>query len=259
MKIAILGAGAYGTALGGILAESGYDLDYYDTRIERERLSSVVSGAKYIILCVPSSAAPHVLPHLPKDTPLIVATKGILSDAIFAEFKDWMVLSGPGYAADIKKHKVTHLTTTDSQVKDLFTTDYLDFDLTPDRRGVLMCGALKNIYAILAGSLDLQPVSREHRQFLKSAALEMAAILSANDANPNTVNCYCGKDDLKLTCALPSRNYEFGQQLRQDPHATPAKTVEGYSALKRIHRGEIKVPADLPLIHRIIRESKQWG
>ena len=67
MKIAILGAGAFGTALGGILADKGYDIDYYDTRIEKERLSDVVADAKYIVLCVPSKAAPYVLPYVPKD------------------------------------------------------------------------------------------------------------------------------------------------------------------------------------------------
>ena len=36
MKIAILGAGAFGTALGGILADKGYDIDYYDSRVETE-------------------------------------------------------------------------------------------------------------------------------------------------------------------------------------------------------------------------------
>ena len=36
MKIAILGAGAFGTALGGILADNGYDIDYYDPKIEKE-------------------------------------------------------------------------------------------------------------------------------------------------------------------------------------------------------------------------------
>ena len=30
MKIAVLGAGAFGTALGGILADNGYDVDFYD-------------------------------------------------------------------------------------------------------------------------------------------------------------------------------------------------------------------------------------
>ena len=42
MKIAILGAGAFGTALGGILANKGLDIDYYDSKFEREKLSDVL-------------------------------------------------------------------------------------------------------------------------------------------------------------------------------------------------------------------------
>lgn len=143
MKIAVLGAGAFGTALGGILADKGYDIDYYDSKLEREKLSDVLADAKYIVLCVPSKAAPYLLPYLPKNKPLIVATKGILSDKVFADFKDFMVLSGPGFADDIKAAKDTKLTATDDRIIELFSTDYLTFDKTNDKRGVLMCGALK--------------------------------------------------------------------------------------------------------------------
>ena len=241
MKIAILGAGAFGTALGGILADKGYDIDYYDSRVEREKLSDVVAKAKYIILCVPSKAVPYVLPYLPKNQPLIVATKGILSDKVFASFKDYMVLSGPGFAADIKAGKKTTLTATDLRVVNLFGNSYMSFDVTEDKRGVLMCGALKNVYAILAGLLDLKPGTEAHKEFLKEVAEEMQALLLANGADPNTVNLVCGKGDLKLTCDYPSRNYEFGQILREKPDYKPENTVEGLSALKRIQRGEIVI------------------
>ena len=68
MKIAVLGAGAFGTALGGILADKGYDIDYYDSRLEREKLSDVLADAKYIVLCVPSKAAPYLLPYDKRNT-----------------------------------------------------------------------------------------------------------------------------------------------------------------------------------------------
>ena len=98
MKIAILGAGAFGMALGGILASKGYDTDYYDAKIERERLSDVVYGAEYILIAVPSEVIAYILPHLPSNIPLIIATKGILSDAVFANFSDYMILSEIGRA-----------------------------------------------------------------------------------------------------------------------------------------------------------------
>ena len=258
MKIAILGAGAFGTALGGILANKGYDIDYYDSKLEREKLSDVVGGAKYIVLAVPSKAAPYVIPYLPKNVPLAVATKGFLDDHNFLEFKDYMVLSGPGFAADIKARKETHLTATDERVRDLLETDYLDFDLTHDKKGVLMCGALKNIYAIYAGYLKLVPKTAIHEKFLTEVAEEMKALLSANGASSQTVELACGVGDLRLTCDFPSRNYEFGGILRNDKNAAPEKTVEGITALSKVKRGEIKVPESAQKLRALIGLSDGW-
>ena len=256
MKIAILGAGAFGTALGGILADKGYDIDYYDSKLEKERLSDVLSKVKYIVLAVPSSAAPHLLPYLPKNAPLIVATKGFLDTHNFDDFTDYMVLSGPGFAVDIKAGKETHLTATDERVVELFTTEFLSFDFTSDKKGVLMCGALKNIYALYAGILGLKPGTAKHEQYLTEVAEEMRALLKANGADPRTVDLACGVGDLRLTCGLPSRNYEFGLILREDPHALPQKTVEGITALLKVKRGEIEVPETCVKLLTLIETSK---
>lgn len=254
MKIAIIGAGAFGTALGGILADKAFDIDYYDTRIEQERLSDVIKGAKYIILCVPSKSVPFVLPYLPKSIPLIIATKGILSSKGFKGFKDYMVLSGPGFADDIKQGKQTKLTATDKRVIDLFVTDYLTFDSTDDKNGVLMCGALKNVYAIEAGRRNLKRDSKDWNKYIEDVCEEMKLILKLNDANSKTVDLVCGIGDLKLTCDYPSRNYEFGDRLSKNPNYQPEKTVEGLSALKRIMRREISIPEECVIMKSIMKE-----
>lgn len=256
MKIAILGAGAFGTALGGILVDKAFDIDYYDTRIEQERLSDVISGADYILLAVPSKAVPYVLPYLPKNRPLIVATKGILSCHTFKDFKDFMVLSGPGFADDIKAGKQTKLTASDKRIIELFTTDYLSFDYSDDNNGILMCGALKNVYAIEAGLRNLRRETKEWHQYIDNVCAEMKSILKANEANPKTVDLVCGIGDLKLTCGYPSRNYEFGDKKRQNSRYQPEKTVEGLSALKRIMRHEIVIPETCTIMNRIIEEFK---
>ena len=259
MKIAILGAGAFGTALGGILADKGYDIDYYDSKIEKENLSQVLEGARYIVLAVPSMAAPYLLPYLPKDIPLIVATKGFLDAHNFKDFSDYMVLSGPGFAADIKDGKKALLTATDPRIVELFETDFLTFDKTSDNEGVLMCGALKNVYAIYAGLLNLQPETPEHERYLTEVAEEMRALLSSNNADARTVDLACGIGDLRLTCALPSRNYEFGQILRENPKAKPEKTVEGLTALSKIKRGEINVSDKATKLKELIKISDDWS
>lgn len=252
MKIALMGAGAFGTALGGVLASKGYDVDYYDSKLEQERLSDVLDRAKYVVLCVPSKSVPHLLPYLPKDVPLVVATKGLLTTRYFEGFTDYMALSGPGFAEDIKSGQNTLLTATDKRIVELFETDYLKFDMTDDCLGVLMCGALKNVYAITAGVLGLEKESLDWREYVVTAANEMRALLTANGAKATTVDLACGIGDLELTCALPSRNYEFGLMLRDDPEARPAKTVEGITALGKIKRGEIVVPVTARIMHKMM-------
>lgn len=256
MKIAILGAGVFGTALGGVLADNGYDIDYYDINFEKERLAGVVKSAEYILLCIPSESVPYVLPHLPTDLSLIVATKGILTDKIFDRFDDWMVLSGPGYAADIKQNKPTHLTATDERAVQLFATDYLDFDQTTDKKGVLMCGALKNVYALGAGLKNLQSGTEPYEQYLANAADEMRALLLVNGANPETVDLNCGMADLRLTCSPSSRNYRYGQALRKSKKTSPSETIEGLTTLRRLKRGEIVLLNNLKILEGISDEIK---
>ena len=167
------------------------------------------------------------------------------------EFNDWMVLSGPGFADDIKAGKRTVLSVTDSRIAELFKANHMEFELTDDARGVLMCGALKNVYAILAGLWGLVRETREWLQFIDGASAEMRRLLDVNGADAKTVDLACGIGDLKLTCGYPSRNYEFGDLLRQNPKYEAEKTVEGLSALKRIERGEIELPEGLKLLEEV--------
>lgn len=252
MKIAMIGAGAFGRALGGVLAENGYAVEYYDPLLEKP-LAEVLDKAERMVLCAPSVAVEAILPELPLDRPLIVATKGILGEGVFAEFVDMMVLSGPGFAQDIAAHQPTMLTATDERVVEMLTTGYLTFDYTCDAQGVLLCGALKNVYALLAGYLGLERESAAWERFITEVAEEMQALLSANRGDSATVQLACGVGDLRLTCGLPSRNYEFGQMLREDAQARPDKTVEGWSALMKIREGALVVPEAAVKLRSLIK------
>ena len=254
MKIAILGAGVYGTALGGVLAGNGYDIDYYDPLKEKERLKDVLVGAKAVVLVVPSATAVKLLPHIPKDIFLVVATKGFLSEAPFVEFKKWGVLSGAGFAKDFNSGKELCLTATDEKIMEIFRTQHLKFDFTTDKLGVLMCGALKNVYALLAGKLGLKPGTKKMQDFLLAASNEIGVILKQNGANIRTLRLSCGVRDLILTCSPNSRNYSYGLELLLSPSKQPSSTVEGLAALQRIKRGEIIVPDSARLLKKLLEE-----
>ena len=259
MKVTIIGAGAYGTALGGLVAGNGYDVDYYDPKREPERLNSATSGAKVIILCAPSESATHLLSHLPKDIPLIVATKGFLSDKPFAEFKEWAVVSGPGFADEIKAGKDAWLTITSKWVADCLKASQMHFEVMSDKKAVLMCGALKNVYAILAGKSGLEPHTRAMRDFIKFTSNEMREILRANGANERAVDSPCGIKDLTLTCSNGSRNFGFGRELYRHRRSNSDVTVEGVSTLKRIKNGAIIVPGSAHYLHALLLEYSIWG
>lgn len=257
MRVAMLGAGAYGQVLGDVLIENGHEVSYYDTKFDRS-LSDVLNGAEVMVLCVPSHVAPELIAILPSDLPLIVTTKGFLGADIFARFTNVSVLSGPGFAKDIAEHKETLLTATSDLVVKLFSNSYINFDHSDDIKGVLMCGALKNIYAIEAGRRGFIPGSAEMTQYIEIAADEMALILKANGANPDTMKLACGIGDLILTCSPDSRNFEFGVEVAHDSSFKSAKTVEGVSALKRVRNGEIVVPETAIVMQSLIERSKEW-
>lgn len=258
-KIAIMGAGAYGTALGQILTENNYEVSYYDPFLNDTSLDKVLDGAEMILLAVPSVGVQNSLSELPRNLPMIVATKGILSEKIFDDFGDVMVLSGPGFASDIKAHKDTLLTASDKRIIEMFGTNYLKFDFSNDIKGILMCGALKNAYAILAGILDLKAGTEEHEKFLSEVAEEMKEVLEFNGAKGETVELSCGKGDLRLTCNEPSRNYGFGKKVRLDPNYHTDETVEGIVVLQKIRDGAIKIPNSAKYLHDLIRRSKTWS
>ena len=252
MKIGVIGAGAFGTALGDILKNNGHEIIYYDPAITDKFINDLLWDVEMVLLVAPSFAVPSIVPELQTGVPLIVATKGLLSDGLFAGFDDLMAISGPGFAHDIKAKKDTYLTITDERLAKLFQADYLHFDRTKDVKGVLMCGALKNVYAIRAGYLKLQAGTAEWDKYIADVTKEMEVILFANGAMRDTVNHFCGRDDLKLTCNLPSRNYEYWLKLSDNPEYKPEKTVEGLSALKRIVDGEITVPDEAVILKEII-------
>ena len=256
MKITILGAGAYGTALGDILIKRGNNVSYYDPAKSYNDFDLATKDADYIIIALPSDAV-GAISCLPEETPIILASKGFFDDKLFKSFHDFMVLSGPGFAAEIKANKRTALTVTDKRVRELFGEDHFDYDETDDTKGVLMCGSLKNVYAILAGYYNLKVGTNEYNSFIIEALDEMQAILFANGANPNTVKLYCGEADLRLTCDSPSRNFQFGQRLRLDHKAKPSETVEGFTALLHIVDGEINLPENLKHLNKIMEII--WG
>ena len=258
MKVAILGAGVFGTAIGSIVAANGFDVDYYDPLKLRGRLADVIDSAEAIILCVPSSTASHLLPHLPSDKLLIVATKGFITSDPFERFENWEVISGPGFASDIEEGKDVRFTLTSKKISKYFKSPNVDFDYTDDKVGVLLCGALKNVYAMMMGYLGIKPGSRSWQNLIDIFADETRDILDCNLARSETFDLHCGLEDLKLTAGPGSRNYEFGFNFLRNRDYSAAMTVEGIETIRRIKREDIIMPEDARLLKLFLFGAVEW-
>jgi glycerol-3-phosphate dehydrogenase (NAD(P)+) len=145
-KIAVIGAGAWGTALARLLAEKGNEVSlwFFDKKILAaakrsgenpflkgfsvkgiklsDDLKAVVSGAEIVVLANPAQSNREILkklkPYLGAKTKLLVVSKGIelktfalMSDVIKQTapkyFKTAGFLSGPSFASELAEKKIT--------------------------------------------------------------------------------------------------------------------------------------------------------
>jgi len=146
MRCAVVGAGAWGTALAGLLRRNGHDVAIWAYEpdvarsIEQNRenfrflkgqtlpagirastdLASVVAESQLVVFATPSTVlrevASSAAPRIASDTPVVVATKGLetktfalMTDVVASEIPGSRVvaLSGPSFAAEVVRCQPT--------------------------------------------------------------------------------------------------------------------------------------------------------
>ena len=241
MNITVLGAGAFGKALGKVLVDNKHTVVYYDPFLYPDfTLEAALYNAEAVLVAVPSNALPELIKNYPqqaKELPTVIATKGLTSLDIFDGFPKLSVISGPAFANEIMENKGATLTASDPFVLGIFQNGQIFIELCDDIKGILLCGSLKNIYAIGAGYHSAS--ENEVAAFITRAHNETIRFLNDHDADGETANYACGLGDLILTCTSEtSRNFTCGQRLKKGERLQAIldelKTVEGVSAIKEI-------------------------
>ena len=264
MNITIIGAGAFGTALASILEENDHSISFFDPfKFPEVSLSGALENSDAIVFSAPSKTAKETIEKLPKSVrnlPFINASKGFLSLEDFKSLKKFSIISGPSFSKDIKNKVQTTLTATNYFTKDLFETPWLRIEISHDELGILLCGTLKNIFAIYSGSKNIKPGTKEFRDFLTESIHEFKAILKANGCNPETAKLACGFKDLALTASSTrSRNYRFGRSLAEGSALASSekpKTIEGLSALKSLTSSGLTIPENIPILEETLSLCK---
>jgi glycerol-3-phosphate dehydrogenase (NAD(P)+) len=197
-------------------------------------LLSSVEDCDCVIFAVPSSAfrktAQRIAGCLSKKTSIISTAKGIESETFLLPSQvlqqelphcEIGVISGPNIAREIADGQITATVVASentkfcAQVQDLLVSSNFRVYTNYDKFGVELAGALKNIYAIVAGITDALGVGQNTKGVMLTRSLaEMNRFAVELGANPMTFLGLSGIGDLFVTCTSPlSRNFRIGSSL----------------------------------------------
>lgn len=193
MKVAILGAGAWGTALGVVLASKGIPVALWARRKEQAEAlrearenraylpgvplpaylyptadpEEALAGAELAVLAIPTKGLEEALKGLPKAPWYLSTAKGfffregaLLTPAELVEAltgREVAVLSGPNHAEEVARFLPTASVAAGPRaegVQALFAGPTFRVYTSRDRRGVELGGGMKNVLALAAGMVD---------------------------------------------------------------------------------------------------------
>lgn len=248
-------------------------------------LEHALKGSRIVFFVVPSSFMSAIVARaqhfITPKTILVDVSKGFgeeyLQNKNFRTpvdriLKRMVAISGPAIAIDLARGGFTAMniaaTNTSSirVVRNVLETDFLKLVVCVDVRGVKLCGALKNVYAILLGVCDGMKFPMNTKAFFLTKALEeMGCLVGRLGGNKNTVYSLAGLGDLVGTglCAT-SRNRRFGEFLvcaasKAEAESQVGQVVEGVKASKILCALAKKYRIDMPLaqlVYDIVWRSK---
>ena len=244
-RIAILGQGAWGTALGASLRGAGAAVAFW----RRGDGAGPLDGADLVIAAVPAQATRAVLTELgdaiPLDAPLVLTAKGLEKGTLLRQSQiaaeiapghPVAVLSGPSFAADLTRGLPTAVTLATeaaeaeaAALQQRLATPSLRPYLSEDLVGVEIGGALKNVIAIACGAAIGAGFGESARAALMARGFaELSRLAIASGARPETAGGLSGLGDLALTCTSEqSRNFRYGVSLGRLGRAPEKGTYEG--------------------------------
>jgi glycerol-3-phosphate dehydrogenase (NAD(P)+) len=278
MKVAVIGAGAWGSTLAGLAKDNGHQVSVW-SRQSSDRLETVIDGAAIVLSAISMKGVRSVIASLKSrslapDTILITATKGLDPesgtevDLPLLPSQLWQaafpthavtILSGPNLSKEIQ-HGLPAASVVASanlaaaeQVQTVLSSSRFRIYTNSDPLGVELGGALKNVIAIAVGACDgLQLGTNAKAALVTRGLAEMIRIGAYWGANAETFYGLSGLGDLLATCNSPlSRNYQVGYGLAQgnllkDVLSQLEGTAEGVNTthvlVKLAHQQDISVP-----------------
>ena len=250
-KVAVLGAGAWGTAIAGVLADrlevalwarnpAQAEAMARERRNERylpgvdipaavaitSDLPTALAQARLVLAATPVAGLRKLAEEIPADCPLVWLCKGFeegsgrLPHEIVSQERSG-ALSGPSFAAEVARGLPCALTLASRdadfarEAATLLHGGRMRVYYSADLTGVEIGGAVKNVMAIAAGISDGLGLGLNARAALITRGLaEIARLGTALGGSPETFFGLAGAGDLILTATGDlSRNRRVGLEL----------------------------------------------
>lgn len=282
MKVGVIGAGAWGTALAITVARGGADVilwsydgmhkDFDDVELPSNIQITADMNDMHNMdtwLVVTPGAFFRETMRKARDSyngqPVIICTKGaesttgqFMSEILQTELPecvDFGVLSGPQFAAEVARGVPTGSTLAGNDVAIVAGQGALNklyLEVSDDIIGTQVCGVGKNAVALICGYNSVKCGENERAMIFTRAWNEVMAIGMAMGGKMRTFLGLCGIGDLFLSAtSATSRNFAGGMAIANG--TPPQGTVEGIYALG----GLIARARDLGIDTPILKEMQK--
>jgi glycerol-3-phosphate dehydrogenase (NAD(P)+) len=243
--------------------------------VATQDMKVAVEDSELIFVAVPSAYFRIVVKDMQQwsraDVMLVSTTKGIEADS-FKLMSQILreevpaarigVMSGPNLAKEIAAKNLTgtviaseHVSVRET-VQRVLKSEYFRVYTNDDMFGVELGGALKNIYAIIAGLASAMGMGHNTNSMLVTRSLtEMARFGRRLGADPMTFLGLSGVGDLVVTCSSPlSRNFRIGEALGRGKTIEEAveeigQVAEGVNTLRLVKEKADEMGVYMPLVN----------
>jgi glycerol-3-phosphate dehydrogenase (NAD(P)+) len=242
-------------------------------------IQQAVADANLLVVVIPSAylraTLERLAAYLPRDVAVVSAVKGMENSTlkrpseIISEFvghDQVAVLSGPSHAEEICLRLPASVVSAHpdlefaQRIQRQFSTDRFRVYANPDRFGVELAGALKNVVAIAAGICDgLKFGDNAKSALITRAIVEMTRFGTQLGAEAATFAGLAGLGDLITTCFSPyGRNRKVGERIGRGETlaqilATMNSVAEGVPTSRSIYELAGKLGADMPITNEVYR------
>jgi glycerol-3-phosphate dehydrogenase (NAD(P)+) len=264
VKIAVVGAGAWGTVFAGLLRARDHDV----ALLGHARDDADFDGIDLVVVAVPSQSFAEVVESLPGDAPLLSLTKGLDPEtgerlSLRVKGRSFAVLSGPNFAEEIAKGlpAAAVVASEDEELavglQHAINSSSFRVYVNNDPAGVELAAAAKNVIALAAGAIDGLALGDNAKAAVITLGLaDMRRLGVATGAKAETFAGLAGTGDLLATCwSRLSRNRRAGALMARG--ATPQDavrklhTVEGLTTAPVLYELSNRLGVELPVTHGI--------